>query len=128
MRLWKVPAFSSCPGWRTLHVDLVHCLTLVDGTAETFRGDHDNVMAIVDVLDAYRTLSEMARACFGRLGQLLDSDEAREATKFVDWRIMDHALWTLKTYPDDVDMQLVRVFVFGFSCVRWTGGLSLRPT
>lgn len=64
-------------------------------------------MAIVDVLDVYRTLVEMARACFGRLAQLLDNDDAREATNLVDVRIMQHALWTLKTYPDDVDMQLV---------------------
>lgn len=90
---------------------MVRCLTLVDGTAQTGRGDYDNVIAIVDVLDAYRTLAEMARACFGRLGQLLNSDEAREATKFVDWRIMEHALWTLKTYPDDVDIQLVSTIV-----------------
>ena len=69
--------------------------------------DSDNVIAIIDVLDAYRTLVEMARACFGRLGHLLESDEAREATKCVEWRIMEHALWTLKTYSDDEDMQLV---------------------
>lgn len=91
-------------------MDLVHCVTLVDGTAESCRGDYDNVIAVADVLDAYRTLAEMARACFGRLGQLLESDEAREATKFIEWRIMEHALWTLKAYPDDVDMQLASVF------------------
>lgn len=104
---WKVPAFSASVGWRALHVDLVHCLSLVDGTAQTCCDDFDNVIAIVGVLDTYRTLVEVARACFGRLGQLLARDEARESTKFVDWRIMEHALWTLKAYPGDVDMQLV---------------------
>lgn len=103
---WNVPATTSL-AWRDLHIDLVHSLSLVDGTAETVGGDYDNVIAIVDVLDGYRSLAEMTRACFGRLGQLLDGDEAREAVKFVDWRIMDHALWALKTYPDDVDMLLV---------------------
>lgn len=103
---WKVPPTASC-AWRALHVDLVHCLSLVDGTADSCGGCYDNVLAIVDVLDAYRTLGEMNRACFGRLGELLDSDEAREAVKVVDWRIMDHALWALNTYPDDVDLLLV---------------------
>ncbi|CAM9928382.1 unnamed protein product [Pylaiella littoralis] len=102
---WNVPATTSSP-WRDLHIDLVHSLSLVDGTAGTVGGDYDNVIAIVDVLDAYRTLAEMTRACFGRLGQLLDGDQAREAVNFVDWRIMDHALWALKMYPDDVDMLL----------------------
>lgn len=110
---WKVPGFCSSSGWRALHVDLVHCLTLVDGTAQTCCGDYDNVIAIVDVLDAYRTLVEMVRACFGRLGHLLESDEAREATKCIDWRIMEHALWTLKTYSDDEDIQLVSTWIKG---------------
>lgn len=106
VRQWKVPPTTSC-AWRALHIDLVHCLSLVDGTAGACGGCYDNVLAIVDVLDAYRTLAEMTRACFGRLGELLDSDEAREAVKVVDWRIMDHALWALKAYPDDVDLLLV---------------------
>lgn len=95
---------------------LVHCVTLVDGTAESCSGDYDNVIAIADVLDAYRTLPVMARACFGRLGQLLENDEAREATKCIDWRIMEHALWTLRAFPDDVDMQLASAF-----CMRACG-------
>lgn len=103
---WNVPATTSS-AWRDLHIDLVRSLSLVDGTAETVGGDYDNVIAIVDVLDGYRKLAEMTRACFRRLGQLLDGDEAREAVKVVDWRIMDHALWALKAYPDDVDMLLV---------------------
>lgn len=108
MRQWKVPPSTTSCAWRALHIDLVHCLSLVDGTAAgACGGCYDNVLAIVDVLDAYRTLAEMTRACFGRLGELLDSDEAREAVKVVDWRIMDHALWALKTYPDDVDLLLV---------------------
>ncbi|CAM9592714.1 unnamed protein product [Scytosiphon promiscuus] len=102
---WSVPVTTSS-AWRALHIDLVHCLSLVDGTAEPCRGDYDNVIAIVDVLDAYRTLAEMTRACFGRLGQLLNGDEAREAVKAVDWRIMDHALWALRANSDDVDMLL----------------------
>lgn len=106
MRQWNVPPTTSS-AWRALHIDLVHCLSLVDGTADTCGGCYDNVLAIVDVLDAYRTLAEMTRACFGRLGELLDSDEAREAVKVVDWRIMAHALWALKTYPEDVDLLLV---------------------
>lgn len=106
VRQWKVPPTTSC-AWRALHINLVHCLSLVDGTAGTCGGCYDNVLAIVNVLDAYRTLAEMTRACFGRLGELLDSDEAREAVKVVDWRIMDHALWALKTYPDDVNLLLV---------------------
>lgn len=105
---WNVPATAASCAWRALHIDLVHCLSLVDGTADGCGGCYDNVLAIVDVLDAYRTLAEMTRACFGRLGQLLESDEAREAVKVVDWRIMDHALWALKAYPDDVDLLLVR--------------------
>lgn len=113
---WKVPAFLSSPGWRALHVELVRCLTLVDGSAQACGGAYDNVIAIVEVLDTFRTLAEMARACFGRLCQLLDTDETREATKCVDWRIMEHALWTLKAYPEDVDIQLVSQRLFLRSC------------
>lgn len=104
---WNVPATTSS-AWRALHIDLVHCLSVIDGTArESCGGDYDNVIAIVDVLDRYRSLAEMTRACFDRLGQLLNGDEARDAVKAVDWRIMDHALWALKAYPDDVDLLLV---------------------
>eukprot|EP00903_Cladosiphon_okamuranus_P014460 g13416.t1 len=110
VRQWKVPTTTSC-AWRALHIDLVHCLSLVDGTADSCGGCYDNVIAIVDVLDAYRKLAEITRACFGRLGELLDSNEAREAVKVVDWRIMDHALWALNTYPDDVDL-LLKIFRF----------------
>lgn len=88
------------------------------------------MLAIVDVLDSYRTLAEMTRACFGRLGQLLDSDEAREAVKVVDWRVMDHALWALKAYPDDMDLLLVRkaTLVFRFDSTHSvpTGALENR--
>lgn len=102
-----MPALPSSRAWRSLHTDLVRSLTMVNGTAESCTSEYNNVIAIIDVLDVYRTLAEMARACFGRLGQLLAGDQAREATKFAAVRIMEHALWTLKTYPDDVDMQLV---------------------
>lgn len=112
---WNVPVTTSS-AWRALHIDLVHCLSLVDGTADACRGDYDNVIAVVDVLDNYRTLAEMTRACFGRLGQLLNGDEAREAVTVVDWRIMEHALWALRTYSDDVDMLLVGdLWRFGFA-------------
>lgn len=104
---WNIPVLTSCRGWRALHGDLVHCLTLVDGTAQNIYGDYDNVIAIVNVLDTYRTLAEIVRACFDRLGLLLEGHEAREATKAMDKSIMDHALWTLNTYPDDIDLQLV---------------------
>ena len=57
---WKVPDFCVSSGWRALHVDLVRCLNLVDGTAQTCCGDYDNVIAIIDVLDAYRTLVELS--------------------------------------------------------------------
>lgn len=108
MTAWKVPTLPSSREWRALHTDFVRSLTLVNGTgSKACTSDYDNVMAIVDVLDVYRTLAEMARACFGRLGQLLTSDQAREATKVADVRIMEHALWALETYNDDVDMQLV---------------------
>lgn len=95
-------------GWRALHADLVRSLLLVEGEGSSTNGYH-NVLVIVDVLDVYRTLVEMVRACFGRLGQLLDNDDSREATKAVDVRIMGHALWALTTYEDDVDLQLVRI-------------------
>lgn len=108
VRQWKVPAFPSSHGWRSLHVDLVHCLTLVDGTLT--HGDYKNVIAIANALDVYGNLVEIARACFGRLAQLLDSDEAREATNAIHKRIMEHALSALKTYPYDVDMQLVSLY------------------
>ncbi len=113
---WNVPVTAASCAWRALHIDLVHCLSLIDGTAEGCSGCYDNVLAIVDVLDAYRTLAEMTRACFGRLGQLLEGDEAREAVKVVDWRIMDHALWALKAYPDDVDLLLVRRALRSYCC------------
>ncbi|CAB1098238.1 unnamed protein product [Ectocarpus sp. CCAP 1310/34] len=129
---WKVPPNTTCHAWRTLHIDLVHCLSLVDGTAEETcgGGDYGNVVAIVQVLDAYRTLAEMTRACFDRLGHLLNSEEAREAVKCVDWRIMDHALWALKTYPDDVDLllKILRFLVLaGRPAGRMEGAVMSRP-
>ncbi|CAN0553897.1 unnamed protein product, partial [Ectocarpus sp. 12 AP-2014] len=129
---WKVPPNTTCHAWRTLHIDLVHRLSLVDGTAEETcgGGDYDNVVAIVQVLDAYRTLAEMTRACFDRLGHLLNSEEAREAVKCVDWRIMDHALWALKTYPDDVDLllKILRFLVLaGRPAGRVEGAVMCRP-
>lgn len=104
---WKVPAIATFYGWRALHAELVRCLTVVNGTTQSPPHDYENVIAIVDVLDMYRSLAEIARACFGRLGQLLDSDEAREATKVVEVRIMEHALWAFTSNQDDVDLQLV---------------------
>lgn len=117
MTAWKVPTLPSSREWRALHTDFVRSLALVNGTgSKACTSDYDNVMAIVDVLDVYRTLEEMARACFGRLGDLLTSDQAREATKVADVRIMEHALWALKTYNDDVDMQLVSLCHRRISC------------
>lgn len=96
-------------GWRAFHIDLVRSIALVDGRGQGLPSDYNNVVVIVDVLDSYRTLVEMARICFCRLGELLEREDARKAAKAVESRIMDHALWALVSYADDVDLQLVRM-------------------
>lgn len=105
---WKVPVEPSPFGWRSLHADLVRSLTLIGGQGQDFHSDFRNVMVILDVLDSYRTLAEIVRIGFDRLGRLMDSDDGRRAAEAADVRMMEHALWALTSYPDDVDLQLVR--------------------
>ncbi|CAM9274545.1 unnamed protein product [Discosporangium mesarthrocarpum] len=120
---WRVPVHIASSGhqWRSLYLDLVYSLSLVEGTNVVGSGEEDNVLAVASVLDHYRGLQEMTRACFSRLGNLLQKDAARETIKTSGLRIMDHALWALRTFHDDVDIQL-KVLRFVVLAGRPIGG------